>query len=212
MKTGVTGRVVGPLWVEGLAGPRSPSTVLAPGHVHRFFGTDIANVTGIALEGSWEPLEADFLTDTLSYEDVVRSGEQVREQLQHYFGHTQLAAIVTELDALRQLVEGLSGKVDVLANNLVQTVCIPLRSFAPEPLEVAIPIDIVISPDEEDGFKASFLDANLHAYGETPEEALSNMRATIVEAYQRLRELPDSQLGRSMLRQKQVLSRHLREA
>lgn len=173
-----------------------------------------AVMIGRELEGSWTPLqEANISASEMTYADLVKSGELVRERLQTQlgavFGYPGFDAIRTELTTLRQLLETLTAKVDQLAANPSQSVC--LRSFAPEPFEAAVPVDVLIVSDE-DGFQASFLDANLHAYGETREEALFNMKATILETYQRLREMPDARLGRSMLRQKRLLSHYLREA
>jgi hypothetical protein len=174
-------------------------------------------MTGSEVNPFWAPVgEATVLTERISYGDLARRGELIRELLQQQlgtiFGHSRgLDEIRHELTSLSRLLEALTVEVEQLTGDLVQTVCIPLRSFAPERFDVATPIDIVISP-EEDGFQASFLDGNLHAYGETKEEALSNIKSAILDTYQRLRELPDARLGRSLLRQKQVLNHHLREA
>lgn len=166
---------------------------------------------------SWASVEeATFLFPNISYAEHLKSGEVVAEQLRQrlgaLFGHSHgMNEIREELATLKQLIVGLSAKVDAVGTSLVQTVCYPIESFVPEPLEVASPMSIVISP-EDDGFQASYLDGNLHAYGESREEALTNIKASIVDAYRRLRGVPDSQLGRSMLRQKKVLNHHLREA
>jgi len=190
------------LWLTGefTSGPFESVAAVAMGH-------EFLNL-------SWAPVQqANILALSDAY--LAKSGQMVRERLQEQlgvvFGHSrELDAIRGELAALRQLLETLTGKVDRLAANPVHTICV--RSFAPEPFEVAVPLDILIAPDEEDGFQAAFLDAKLHAYGETKEDALSNIKATILDTYRRLCEMPDTRLGRSMLRQKQVLNHYLREA
>jgi hypothetical protein len=187
-----------------------------PWPVSELSSEPIVHVGVTASKATWALVqEANLLAHEIPYADRVRSEELVRERLQQQlgalFGYPQgFDEIRQELTTLRQLLEALTDKVGRLTTDVIQTVCIPLRSFAPEPLEVAVPMDVVISC-EEDGFQASFLDGNLHAYGETREEALSNIKAAILDTCRRLREVPDNQLGRSMLRQKQVLNHHLRE-
>lgn len=162
---------------------------------------------------SWTTVQEKDLLSQFVVLDPVKIGELVHERLRQgfgaVFGYTQgIDEIKGELTRLRQMLCEINERIDHLTLN--QGVCVPIHSFAPEPFELAGPIDILISA-EDDGYLASFLDGNLHAYGETKEEALSNMKATIVETYKRLRELPDDRLGRSMVEQKQVLSYLLRE-
>lgn len=171
------------------------------------------------LEGErpWTPVKITDLVDTtFSKAEVEFNRALIRNQLQQQFGHVVvdvqgLVAVNRELHALRQLLEVVEAKIERLVSKSGQSVCVPIRSFATEPFELMLPIDVLISP-EDDGYQATFLDANLHAYGETKEEALSNIRAAIVETFHRLHELGDAALGKSMLRQKQILSHYMRRA
>lgn len=152
----------------------------------------------------WTPVQPNVLTT--SYESVLRSGEIVRKHLETQFGAT---GIREQVQALIRMVEGLKSKLDKLNESIGLVYAI--SSFVPEPYEPTTAFNIVITGNEDDGFQASFLDANLHAYGETREEALENMKCVILETYHRLREVPDDRLGKSVLRQKRVLSHYVRE-
>jgi hypothetical protein len=86
---------------------------------------------------------------------------------------------------------------------------VPIESFEPEPYKVLIPLTAVVT-ETGDEFEAAFFDANLHACGNTPEEAVFNLKGVILDSFDRLTELGDEKLGPGPLRQKQVLTRHLR--
>ena len=159
--------------------------------------------------GMWAQIEPTALNQI--HQTIEASAQQVRDRIQREFSYAaRFGEVAGALSALRQLIEGLNKRIEHLAGNLSQTVCVLLRSVESSTLELNDMIQIVISP-EEDGFQASFLEAKLHAYGESREEALQNIGQVIVEAYSRLHELSDDRLGRSMLRRKQILTRYLRE-
>ncbi|HET9400632.1 MAG TPA: hypothetical protein VFO34_06750 [Candidatus Acidoferrales bacterium] len=164
---------------------------------------------------SWTPIQlTDLSAESFSNVEINFNRELVREQLRRQLGavvvdYEGLALVRLEMATLRQLLVAVDTKVDHLVSKADQSVCVPIRSFAPEPFDAVVPIDVVISP-EDDGYAATFLDANLHAYGETKEEAFFNIRNTILETYQRLRELGNAALGKSMRRQMQVLSNYIK--
>ena len=85
----------------------------------------------------------------------------------------------------------------------------PLTSLAPEPFEIIGPIHILIQA-AEDGYIASFLDANLGASGATRAEALDGIKDRIVTTYERLMGKTDEKLGPGPLRQKHVLASLIR--
>lgn len=89
------------------------------------------------------------------------------------------------------------------------SVWVPVQSFAPEPYEVLRPFTVVVRPDGEE-FEASFFDANLYGSGDTEEEAVSDLKVVMIESFDRLSELGDDKLGPAMLKQKRVLTAHIR--
>jgi predicted RNase H-like HicB family nuclease len=81
---------------------------------------------------------------------------------------------------------------------------VPITSFAPEPYEAIRPLSAVIYPCEE-GFIAGFFDANIHAAGDTEEEALRNLRSLILDVFDSLSAEPSATLGPEPKRQLAVL-------
>jgi len=90
-----------------------------------------------------------------------------------------------------------------------QTIWVPVESFAPEPYEVLRRFTAVVTPLEE-GFEAGFYDANIHASGDTEQEAVENLKSLLLDYFDRLNELDDSVLGPEPSRQKRILNIHIR--
>jgi predicted RNase H-like HicB family nuclease len=63
----------------------------------------------------------------------------------------------------------------------------------------------VIQPSEE-GFSAGFFDANIHASGDTEEEALRNLKSLILDVFDSLSAEPPKDLGPQPARQLAVLN------
>jgi len=80
---------------------------------------------------------------------------------------------------------------------------VPISTFAPEPFEVVKDFSVVVQPAEE-SFVATLFDANIGASGETPEDALQNLKDTLLNAFTIL-EARANQLGREPKRQLAVL-------
>ena len=88
----------------------------------------------------------------------------------------------------------------------------PIQSFTPEPYEVLLPFTAVVKPCD-DGYEASFFDANIHSSGDTEEEAISNLKSAILDMFDRLSDLAGQEkLGPEPTRQLQVLRRHVSRA
>jgi predicted RNase H-like HicB family nuclease len=81
---------------------------------------------------------------------------------------------------------------------------VPITSFAPEPYEASRPIPAVIQPCEQ-GFVAGFFDANIHAAGDTEEEAVRNLKSLILDVFDSLSAEPAATLGPEPKRQLAVL-------
>jgi hypothetical protein len=91
-----------------------------------------------------------------------------------------------------------------------QLYAICITTFAPEPYELLRPISIVIEGQTE-GFTASFVEANINAFGKTEHEATNMVKDTILMAYERLVSKDDETLRPGPLKQKQILISVIRE-
>ena len=81
---------------------------------------------------------------------------------------------------------------------------VPITTFAPEPYELRRPLVVLVQPEEE-GFTASHFDANLHASGDTEEEAFRNLKSLVLDVFDSLCAEPPEQLGPEPKRQFAVL-------
>lgn len=61
-----------------------------------------------------------------------------------------------------------------------------VETLSPEPLEVIKPFRVDLEPSESEGFRASFTEANLMAFGETEPEALANLKDILVATFEAL--------------------------
>lgn len=86
-----------------------------------------------------------------------------------------------------------------------------LRSMKPHGGRLIKDMNIAVRP-EEDGWVASFFDANVHASGETEIGAIDNLKSMIVDYLDQLSELPKEALGLEMRRCYEVLSEYLEPA
>jgi len=82
---------------------------------------------------------------------------------------------------------------------------VPITSFAPEPYELRKQLIVTIKPLEE-GWEASFFDANIHATGDTEEEALRNLKSLILDVLDSLSGAPRDSLEIEPRRQLAVLT------
>lgn len=80
----------------------------------------------------------------------------------------------------------------------------PITTFAPEPYELRRTLAVVVQREGE-GFVATFFDANLHASGDTEEEAFRNLKSLILDVFESLQEEPPERLGPEPKRQLAVL-------
>jgi len=97
----------------------------------------------------------------------------------------------------------------LLSERSALSIVVPIATFAPEALEVVAPVPVVIQASQ-DGYLASFFDANLNAFGETQQQAYANLKDIIVAVFGRLGEEPKTKLGKEPLRQLKVLQRFIR--
>lgn len=88
---------------------------------------------------------------------------------------------------------------------------VPVQTFAPEPYSLLKPMSVLIE-DTEDGYLASFFDANIGTSGETEQEAFENLKSLVLDIFDSLsREAPE-RLGPEPSRQLAVLRSFIRAA
>jgi predicted RNase H-like HicB family nuclease len=80
----------------------------------------------------------------------------------------------------------------------------------PEPYELLRSFTAVVT-EEEGEFQASLFDLSVFASGDTEEEAIANLKETLLDTVDRLNELPDARLGKGLLRQKNLLNKIVRK-
>jgi predicted RNase H-like HicB family nuclease len=86
---------------------------------------------------------------------------------------------------------------------------VTIESLEPEPYEIMRPFTAVVM-EAEGGFEAAIFDLGIFAPGDTEEEAIANLKETLLDTVDRLNELPDTRLGKGPLRQKSLLNKWIR--
>jgi hypothetical protein len=81
-------------------------------------------------------------------------------------------------------------------------------TFAPEPYRVTTLFTIELVGDGQD-FIASWPEVNLHASGETQEQAFNDLKATVLDTFDQLELLGDDALGPVPRKQKNTLGEHV---
>jgi predicted RNase H-like HicB family nuclease len=134
----------------------------------------------------------------------------VEEQLRAVFGYTK------RLDELCEQVAGLESKVEEALRRLSElsaqrrSFLVPIESLEPEPYEITRPFTAVVMEAESE-FEAALFDLGIFASGDTEEEAIANLKETLLDTFDRLNELPDTRLGKGPLRQKALLNKCIRK-
>ena len=88
---------------------------------------------------------------------------------------------------------------------------VPLTTLEPGRYELNRDIPAVLQASE-DGFMASFFDANIATGGDTEQEALDNLRSLIVDTFEMLESEPTEELGPGPKQQLKVLQSIIRKA
>lgn len=133
-------------------------------------------------------------------------GTLVEEQLRAVFGYTK------RLDELCERVAGLEARVEEVLkrlgelNGLRRSFLVPIETLEPEPYEILRPFTAVVM-EAEGEFEAAIFDLGIFASGDTEEEAIANLKETLLDTLDRLSELPDTRLGKGPLRQKSLLNK-----
>ena len=89
-------------------------------------------------------------------------------------------------------------------------VVVGIRTLAPEPYELIQPIDVLIR-QENGQHIASFLEADIHASGDTAAEALRDLKGMILDTYDALSHQKEATLGPLMIQQRAVIRASVRK-
>ena len=126
--------------------------------------------------------------DTALWKAPIRGALDARRR-----GGSHIEHLESEIAELREQVVRLGGRIVVMVETL-----------APESLRLAKPFHANVEP-HEGGFSASFVDANLMAFGETQPEALWNLKDLIASTFETLSRIGKGRLGPGPNRQLAVL-------
>ncbi len=156
--------------------------------------------------GSWARISSADLVFAAVDQKVLES------QIRAVFGYTQkLDELCTRVERIEGMVEAVLQKVAGI-NASKRSIIVPIQSLAPEPYELTHPLMAVVSGADDEGFEAALFDAGIFASGDTEEDAISDLKAALIDTYERLSELKAEQLGPGPTRQKQLLVLYIRKA
>lgn len=85
---------------------------------------------------------------------------------------------------------------------------VPITTLAPEPFDLLREVPVVVQRTD-DGYLATFFDANIGMTGDTQAEAVSNLRLLLVDVFDEL-ETDEARLGPQTARQLAVLRTFMR--
>jgi|GEM_PF-2817286 len=161
----------------------------------------------------WAALEEDVIeswTVPINPEEQKRQAELLEDQIRSVFGYgKKLEQFDQRLDRIEEMLAAILLKIGATGpakGNLI----VPIQSLAPEPYKLLQPLTVVVT-EADDGYEAAFFDAGIFASGDTEEDAVSNLKETMVDTFHRLSELKETQLGPGPTRQKQVLEFYIRK-
>jgi hypothetical protein len=164
-------------------------------------------------EQTWAALEEEVIQSWLvpaRREEQERQAELLEDQIRSVFGYgKKLEEFDQRLDRIDEMLQAILVKVAAIGSTK-SSIMVPIQSLAPEPYKVLQPLTVVVTEADE-GYEAAFFDASIFASGDTEEDAVSNLKDTMIDTYERLSELKESQLGPGPARQKQVLDFYIRK-
>ena len=90
------------------------------------------------------------------------------------------------------------------------SVLVPIQALTSESVQLLKPFNVVVQ-GEADEYIATFFDANVNASGETPEEAVANLKDVLIGTFENLSNIADK-LGLESSRRLAVLKQFIRLA
>ncbi|MBI4468209.1 MAG: hypothetical protein HY650_02695 [Acidobacteria bacterium] len=119
------------------------------------------------------------------------------------FGREIPGLVDLQQSILRNSSELLRGLKDLAAARATSVV-VPITTLTPEPFALVRHIPAVVQV-VDNGFVATFFDANISASGETQEEAVTNLKSLLIDILEDLAAEPSERLGPEPSRQLEVL-------
>jgi predicted RNase H-like HicB family nuclease len=183
-------------------------TELSPSHSESIWEIDEPDFPGMAEE----PDVAALLVrcgsvgarpyKSIAYEAKQHLGQVFAEYSRHV---AEMVERRWQLTLIEKLLLDLRARVARLEER--QSIVVPIETFDPEPFELMRPFSVVVEPIDNE-FTATFYDANIAASGETPAEAISNLKDVIVSTFELL--TAEKKLGAAMKWQRAVLNSLIR--
>ncbi|WP_367875086.1 hypothetical protein [Luteolibacter sp. Populi] len=107
------------------------------------------------------------------------------------------------LGVLEKVVVELSARVTELSS--LQPITVEVRTFAPEPYRAKTSLAICVQPSADE-FTATYFDAGMSATGDTPTEAVENLKDLIISAFERYGTMDIKKLGPALQKRLAVLN------
>jgi predicted RNase H-like HicB family nuclease len=123
------------------------------------------------------------------------------------FRRLAMANETTNLKSLEDRIVDLTARIERRTGAKI----VPIQTFAPEPYSLLKPMSVLIE-DSEDGYLASFFDANIGTSGETEQEAFENLKSLVLDIFDSLNREAPERLGPEPARQLAVLRSFIRAA
>ena len=170
---------------------------------------------------TWEPLQSgepfELSKESMPFGTVRFSSEGTSRQRMQFttqdpsatefiIREFQLAQQLETEELIKQLslqFSELKRRLDNLMNQQ-HTFVTFITSLGDDELQVIKPIPVTVRQDD-DGYVASFFDANIGSGGETPQSAVSNLQSLIAEIFRIQEEESIEDLGPLMIKQRNVL-------
>ena len=146
--------------------------------------------------GSGGPSLQDFHRDMLALQRTMKDTATLAKDMPRFVDVQQSA-----LGKMHGYLQGLAAS---------RLGAVPLTTLEPGQYELEREIQAVLHPSE-DGFIATFFDANIATGGDTEQEALDNLRSLIIDTFEMLESEPSEKLGPEPQRQLKVLRSMIRK-
>lgn len=157
-----------------------------------------------------EELELLFAYQGPTLAEIYRGFTSMRDHIR------EIARISPEFAGLRETIEALPRtlgealrRVPAAPPSTLPALTLYIEDFGPEPYEAVRRMEVAIRA-EQSAFVASFFPANVHASGDTDQEAFDNLRTLILDTVDLLTETPEASLSEELRRQRATLFQYVR--
>jgi predicted RNase H-like HicB family nuclease len=200
--------------------PASDIGVLLPTHRERVAGDEKSLNLSILLREEpsaksgkgWQPCPFVLANPFQGSSEVVTGWETAVAKLLATWGTQYEHTLQTDLrfNLLEKVVVQLKNRISRLESKT--SVLVPIQMFDSMEFSVQHPFLAVVQPDE-DGFNATFFDANIGTSGDTQDEAVANLKDLILITFEQFESLEhENKLGPEPARQLSVLRKVIKRA